>query len=258
MHSECCFALDSKSFKSILIGDSLIAGLHPYCKIWSNFFKPIDALNCSIWGDKVQNVLLHVQYLPIYSSLKNAVILYVTNNWHQNFAVDIADGIIENGQCFKKPTSSQCVYLRVTPLWQLYLYKTSLHRRKQQNIKSKMTTKQVHLYWPRQLSASTKWLPKFWHVLPWHIVKNGKLVLAKFFFRSMEHSRKIITWNMFKTSYKLGTAFQLNNADFPVLSSQSACNTVSVKSSLNLRVLMFAQNARILTGRKNVWLWTCD
>ena len=67
----------------------------------------------------------------------------------------------------------------------------------------------------------------------------------------MEHSRKIITWNMFKT-YKLGTAFQLNNADFPVLSSQSACNTVSVKSFLNLRVLMFAQNARILTGRKNV------
>ena len=57
---------------------------------------------------------------------------------------------------------------------------------------------------------------------------------------------------MFKTSYKLGTAFQLNNADFPVLSSQSACNTVSVKSFLNLRVLMFAQNARILTGRKNV------
>ena len=68
----------------------------------------------------------------------------------------------------------------------------------------------------------------------------------------MEHSRKIITWNMFKTSYKLGTAFQLNNADFPVLSSQSACNTVSVQSFLNLRVLMFAQNARILTGRKNV------
>ena len=68
----------------------------------------------------------------------------------------------------------------------------------------------------------------------------------------MEHSHKIITWNKFKTSYKLGTAFQLNNANFPVLSSHSACSTVSSKSFLNLRVLMFAQNARILTDRKKV------
>ena len=53
MHWEDCFLLNSKSFNSILIGEFLMAGLHHYCKIWNNFFKPIDALNCGIGGDKV-------------------------------------------------------------------------------------------------------------------------------------------------------------------------------------------------------------
>ena len=51
-----------------------MAGLHRYYKIWNKFFKPIDALNCGIGGDKVQNVLWRVQNLPISSSLKNDVI----------------------------------------------------------------------------------------------------------------------------------------------------------------------------------------
>ena len=56
MHREHCFLLNSMSFKSILIGDSLMAELHRYSKIWNNVFKPIDALNCGIGGNKVQNV----------------------------------------------------------------------------------------------------------------------------------------------------------------------------------------------------------
>ena len=54
MHCKHCFCL-KRSFKSILIGDSLIAGLHCYYQIWNNFFKPTDALNCGIRRDKVQN-----------------------------------------------------------------------------------------------------------------------------------------------------------------------------------------------------------
>ena len=62
MYREHCFLLNIKSFKSILMGDSLMAGFHRYCKIWNNFFKPIDALNCGIGGDKVQNVLWRVRH----------------------------------------------------------------------------------------------------------------------------------------------------------------------------------------------------
>ena len=100
MHREHCFHLNSKSFKSILIGDSLMAELHRYSKIWNNFFKPIDALNCGIGGDKVQNVLRRVQNLSISSSLKNTVILCGTNNLQQDLQEDIVDGIIEIGHCF--------------------------------------------------------------------------------------------------------------------------------------------------------------
>ena len=92
------FLLNSKSFKSILIGDSLMAGLHRYSKIWNNFFKPIDALNCGIGGDKVQNVLWRVQNLSISSSLKNVVILCGTNNLQQDSPEDIVDDIIEIGR----------------------------------------------------------------------------------------------------------------------------------------------------------------
>ena len=102
MHREHCFVLNSKSFKSILIGDSLIAGLHRYYKIWNNFFKPTDALYCSIGRDKVQNVLWQMQNLPISPSLNNAVILCSTNNLLQDSPEDIVDGIIEIGHYFKK------------------------------------------------------------------------------------------------------------------------------------------------------------
>ena len=91
MHCEHCFLLNNKSFKSIFIGDSLMTGLLCYCKIWNNFFKPIDVLNCGIGGDKVQNVLWLVQNLLINSSLKNAITLCGS-----------IDGIIEIGHCFKK------------------------------------------------------------------------------------------------------------------------------------------------------------
>ena len=44
MHGEHCFLLNNKSFKSIFTGDSLMAGLLCYCRIWNNFFKPIDTV----------------------------------------------------------------------------------------------------------------------------------------------------------------------------------------------------------------------
>ena len=102
MHREHCFLLNSKSFKSVVIRDSLMAELHRYYKIWNNFFKPTDALNCGIGGEKVQNVLWRVQNLPISSSLKNVAILCGTNNLHQDSPEDIVHGIIGTGHCFKK------------------------------------------------------------------------------------------------------------------------------------------------------------
>ena len=53
-----------------------------------------------------------------------------------------------------------------------------------------------------------------------HLVEKGILVLDKPICRSVEYSHRVVTRNEFKTWYKLATAFQLNNADFPVLLSK--------------------------------------
>ena len=127
MHGEHCFILKSNSFKSILIGDSLIAGLNRYCKIWCNFFKQIEALNCDI-GD----FLWHVQKLSIFSSLKNAVILCGTNSLHQDSPEDIVDGIIKIGYCFKERHHHINVFLcgllprdKYNPVDRVYIIETN-------------------------------------------------------------------------------------------------------------------------------------
>ena len=48
---------DNKSFHTVLIGDSLIAGLTCYSKVWNRFFKPLNAFNYEIGGNRVKNVL---------------------------------------------------------------------------------------------------------------------------------------------------------------------------------------------------------
>ena len=134
--------------KSILIGHSLIAGLHHYCKIWNNFLKPIGALKCGMGGDKVQNVLWWVQNLLISSFLKN-VILCGTNNLQQDSPEDIVDGIIEIGTIID--TITLIFLFAVTASWWIYLYKSCLYHRNQQNIKSNMLVEQVPFYWSRYL-----------------------------------------------------------------------------------------------------------
>ena len=146
MHREHCFILNSKSFKSILIGDSLIAGLNRYFKISKNFFKTIEALNCGIGGNKVQNFLWRVQNLHISSSLKNTVILCETNNLHQDFPEDIVNGIIKIGPCFKEQHNHINVFICGLLPCDVYTPVNGVYVINQQNIKCKMLLEQVHLY----------------------------------------------------------------------------------------------------------------
>ena len=83
-HLRHCFRLNNKSFDTILIGDSLIAGLTRYRKVWNTFFKPLNVLNCGIGGDRVQHVLWRAHDLRRFSSLKNVAILCFTNNLYQD------------------------------------------------------------------------------------------------------------------------------------------------------------------------------
>ena len=79
-HRCHCSSLITSHFKTIIIEDSIAAGLNRYRSIWTKYLEPLKNLNCGIGGDKVQNVLWRAQNLPVMSSLKNFVILCGTNN----------------------------------------------------------------------------------------------------------------------------------------------------------------------------------
>ena len=45
------------NYSTLLIGDSIIASLSCYSTIWKRYIKPLNAINCRIFGDRVENIL---------------------------------------------------------------------------------------------------------------------------------------------------------------------------------------------------------
>ena len=100
LHLKHCSSLTNNKFGTILIGDLIVAVLSRYQNTWNgNFF--FNTLNCSVGGDKVQNVLRRAHNLPAVKSVRNVVIFCGTNNLHMDVPEDIADGIIKIGSTFK-------------------------------------------------------------------------------------------------------------------------------------------------------------
>ena len=105
-HRRHCSSLITNRFKTIIIGDSIAAGLNRYRSVWTKYLEPLKTLNCGIGGDSVQNVLCQAQNLPVISSLENVVILCGTNNLFQDSPEDIADGVLEIAETFQSKYNS--------------------------------------------------------------------------------------------------------------------------------------------------------
>ena len=56
IHHNHCSKLAKNTFETILIGDSIIAGLSRYQNVWDKFLKSLKALNCGVGGEKIQHV----------------------------------------------------------------------------------------------------------------------------------------------------------------------------------------------------------
>ena len=95
LHNKHCNDISNSNYLTLFIGDSLIVGLSDYPNIWRRYFKPLNAINCGIGGDRIQNVLWRSNNLPSSPSFQNAVILCGTNNIQQDSSEDIVDGILE-------------------------------------------------------------------------------------------------------------------------------------------------------------------
>ena len=83
------------NYFTLLIGDSIIAGLPRYSNILKRYFKLLNAINCGIGGDRVENILWRCKNLPSSPNLQNSVIMCGTNSIQHNSVEDIVDGIVE-------------------------------------------------------------------------------------------------------------------------------------------------------------------
>ena len=77
---------------TIVIGDSIAAGLARFSDVWHNFFR--NALNLGIGGDRTEHVIWRVDNLSFPASIKYVIIHCGTNNIKFNNATDIANGIL--------------------------------------------------------------------------------------------------------------------------------------------------------------------
>ena len=96
---------------TLLVWDSIIAGLSRYLKVWQRYFASLNALNLGIERNRVENVLWRAKNLVIPLSLKNVVVLCVTNNLFTDSPMDIADCIFNIRSCLGEKSSSINVFI---------------------------------------------------------------------------------------------------------------------------------------------------
>ena len=104
-HCNHCFKSKDSKPSTLLLGDSIVAGLSRYPNVWDECFAQINALNLGIGGDCIENVLWRVIDLPLLLSVKNVIILCGTNNISIDTPCDVADCIISIGSIFQKKSS---------------------------------------------------------------------------------------------------------------------------------------------------------
>ena len=86
----------------VIIGDSIVAGLTRYAKVWNTYFSPLKTLNFGVRGDRTQNVMWRAENLVLPLTVRFAVIHCGTNNLDNGTASDIANGILSVGIALQK------------------------------------------------------------------------------------------------------------------------------------------------------------
>ena len=109
LHNNHCLIAKNSEATTLLIGDSIVAGLTRYPDTWKKYFA--GAVNFGIGGDRVEHVLWRSKNLPKLTSLNKIVILCGTNNILNTSPYDIADGIINIASVFKKNYPNCSIYV---------------------------------------------------------------------------------------------------------------------------------------------------
>ena len=101
---------------TLLIGDSIVAGLTRYQNIWKKYFKFQKTVNCGTHGGSPQHVLWKAKNLFIPLSVRFIVIHCEANNLDYNDPIDIAKGILNIGKSLlEKAPKSNIILTGILP-----------------------------------------------------------------------------------------------------------------------------------------------
>ena len=106
-----CNSTKIGNYSTLLIHDAIIAGFSRYSNIWKRYFKRLNAINCGIGGDRVENNLWGCKTLPSPPNLQNAVIMCDTNNIQHNYVEDIKDEIVKTGLSLRRIYHSIAIFV---------------------------------------------------------------------------------------------------------------------------------------------------
>ena len=220
-HKSYCNNIKSLNYSTLLIGDSIIAGLSRYKNVWKKYFEPLHSINCGIGGDKVENVLWRCNNLPPSPSLLNAVIMCGTNNINVDPVEDIVDGIIDIALSLKKKYEhinvTVCGLLPRDESWSV----------------NRLNIKEINNYLCYKCNSidvkfidQCNWIlqngslnPSFYFSDKLHLIEEGNTKLAKLIFDSINPKKnKGTSVSMSTTLFRSNKDFNLNEEDFPPLS----------------------------------------
>ena len=206
------------NYSALLIGDSIIAGLSRCSYIWKRYFKPLNAINCGIGEDRVDNILWRCQNLPLRSHLQNAVFMCGTNNIQHNSVEDILDGIVEIALSLRRKYHPIAIFvcgrLHRDNNWsinRLFIYEIN-------NCQSKLNSINFfkHTDWTLQ-DGSLK--PNLFHANKLHLIEERNAKLAASIYNSINPNAHLINKvvSIYSKLFACDTGFNLKQEYFPML-----------------------------------------
>ena len=192
------------------------------------YFKPLNAINCGIGGDKVQNVLWRCNNLPSSPSIQNVVIMCGTNNINHDSVEDIVDGIIDVVLSFKNKFHHCDIFVcGIIPRdenWSInrvHINEINNYLRYKCNLFNTKFLDQID--WTL-LNGSLN--PEYFYSDKLHLIEKGNTKLAELIYKSINPN--ISYNNNASISTKLFISkpvFNLNQEDFPPL----PCSRINVR-----------------------------
>ena len=110
-HRNPCLKMKVTNPNTLLLGDSIIAGLPRYQNVWKKYFVSLNEMNLDIRGDRAKNVLWRIISLPLPLSVRNIVVQCGTNNISNDSPRDIADCIVDVGIFFRRKSNTMNIII---------------------------------------------------------------------------------------------------------------------------------------------------